>query len=257
MRIRWIAILFLAVLTAGGLSWLLFFAEKNGKISISQEGKKQNEESSIIVESPKKETVDSNQPIEKSPEEIVDAYKEEQKKPAETVYDEKEIASEKNDSEKNNELEIINKLVSWGHQKYSGERKIDTIIIHSTYNSLGGDEYDVDKIIAIYKSYQVAAHYLIARNGTIYKLVNENDIAYHAGVSKVPDGRNDVNKFSIGIEMIGNKTDGYTDSQYEAVSDLTKKIKNNYSIKYVLGHKDIAPDRKTDPWGFQWGRLSK
>ncbi|EKE15550.1 MAG: hypothetical protein ACD_11C00145G0023 [uncultured bacterium] len=248
-------IIILVILATGLVVWFLFFAEKNGKISISQEDQKQIDQAPIVVESANENVVDSQQPAEKSPEEIVGAYEEEQKKPTETVYDAKEIVPQKEDVEKNEEIKIINKLVSWGYQKYSGERKIDTIIIHSTYNSLGGDEYSVDKIVNIYKSYEVAAHYLIARDGSVYKLVDENNIAYHAGVSKTPDGRNDVNKFSIGIEMIGNKTDGYTDSQYDAVSDLVKKIKKSHSIKYVLGHKDIAPERKTDPWKFDWDKI--
>ena len=113
----------------------------------------------------------------------------------------------------------------------------------------------MNKIIGIYKSYGVAAHYLIGRDGKILKLVEEKNIAYHAGVSTVPDGRNNVNKFSIGIELVANEKDGYTKEQYDSVSRLVNEIKSRYDIKYVLGHKDISPGRKTDPWKFDWNKL--
>ncbi len=154
-------------------------------------------------------------------------------------------------------LKIKNDLVSWGYQKYNGTRKIDTIIIHSTYNPLGGGQYDFSKILAIYKKYKVSPHYLIERDGAIYRLVKENNIAYHAGISRVPDNRTNVNNFSIGIEMIGNKIDGYTKAQYNSVKKLINQIKSEYKIKYILGHKDIAPGRKTDPWNFDWKKIKK
>ena len=126
---------------------------------------------------------------------------------------EKEIENEEKsfkDAIKNeNNLKIISKLVSWGYQKSSG-RSVDTIIIHSSYNALGGDEYDTDKLIDEYKKYNVSPHYLIDRKGNIYKLVRNEDIAYHAGESKTPDGRKNVNNFSIGIEIINTKYDEYT-----------------------------------------------
>lgn len=74
---------------------------------------------------------------------------------------------------------ILQKFVSWGFTKSAG-RKIDTVIIHTSYNSLGGEEYDASKIIDIYKQYDVSAHYLILRDGTIYQLVADQNIAWHA-----------------------------------------------------------------------------
>ena len=151
-------------------------------------------------------------------------------------------------------LKITQRLVSWGFSSASN-RKIDTVIIHSSYNALGGDEYDVSKLIAEYKEYGVAPHYLIDREGKIYQLVADKNIAYHAGESKVPDGRTQVNNFSLGIEMINTKEDKYTSAQYASLNSLIAKIKSNYSIKYVLGHNDISPGRKTDPWNFDWEKV--
>ena len=160
---------------------------------------------------------------------------------------EKEVKNQDN-------AKIINKLVNFGFQKASG-RSIDTIIIHSSYDALGTDPYDTAGLITEYKDYGVSPHYLINREGTIYKLVEEKNIAYHAGEGKVPDGRNSVNTFSIGIELMNTKTDNYTEAQYEALKNLLADLKKRYKIKYVLGHKDIAPDRKDDPWNFNMNKL--
>jgi N-acetylmuramoyl-L-alanine amidase CwlA len=151
-------------------------------------------------------------------------------------------------------LAVVDRLMQSGFAARPS-RAVDTIIIHSTYNNTGGDRYSVSKIIGIYESYGVSAHYLIDREGTIYRLVREKDISYHAGVSRVPDGRKDVNDFSIGIELINATDDEYTSAQYRAVKKLVSDIKARYRIKYVLGHDDIAPGRKTDPWNFDWSKL--
>jgi len=152
--------------------------------------------------------------------------------------------------------ESANNLISWGFQKTAG-RKIDAIIVHSSYDALGGDPYSVKGVIAEYKQYGVSAHYLIDREGKIYQLVTEKNIAWHAGVAKVPDGRTNVNEFSIGIEMLNTKDDKFTSAQYSALNKLVKEIKGRYQIKYVLGHDQVAPGRKDDPWNMDWNKVKK
>ncbi|EKD58435.1 MAG: hypothetical protein ACD_56C00125G0001 [uncultured bacterium] len=49
----------------------------------------------------------------------------------------------------------------------------------------------------------------------------------------------------------------YTSDQYDALNQLIASLKKKYSIKYILGHDDIAPGRKTDPWGIDWDRVRK
>ena len=159
-------------------------------------------------------------------------------------------------TETKNTGKIIERFVSWGFEK-SSSRKIDTIIIHSSYDALGSEAFSVSGLLNEYKQYGVAAHYLIDREGKTYQLVADKNIAYHAGESKVPDGRIGVNAFSIGIEMMNTEDGKFTSEQYSAINDLIAIIKNKYSIKYVLGHKDIAPGRKTDPWGIDWGKVDK
>jgi len=156
--------------------------------------------------------------------------------------------------ESKNDFEIKQKLVSWGYSS-SKNRNIDTIIIHSSYNALGGDKYDLDKLISEYKEYGVAPHYLIDRSGNIYQLVSAQNIAYHAGESKMPDGRTNVNNFSLGIEIMTTESDSPTDAQYASLTNLISYIKGSYKIKNILGHSQIASGRKTDPWNFSWSKI--
>ncbi len=174
-----------------------------------------------------------------------------------TIVENKNAQSEfekEEEKEAEPDFKINDRLASWGYEKASG-RKIDTIILHSTYNATGGDEFDLDKIIGIYKSYGVAPHYIVARDAKVYRTVEDKNIAYHAGESKMPDGRTGVNNFSIGIEIINSKTSGPTSAQYNSLKKLLSYIKGNHSIKYTLGHSDIAPGRKDDPWKFEWGKV--
>ncbi len=154
-----------------------------------------------------------------------------------------------------NSPKIIQKLVNFGFEKSNG-RKIDTIIIHSTYNPSGTDKFNLNKILSIYKSYGVSPHYIIDRTGNIYQLVSDKNIAYHAGKSKTPDGRTEVNNFSLGIEIINDKISKPTDQQYTALNSLSTYLKSKYSIKYVLGHNQVSPGRKDDPWNFDWGKVN-
>lgn len=166
-----------------------------------------------------------------------------------------ESANENKKPESANTSKITNKLVSWGYQK-ADSRKIDTIIIHSTYNITSGDPFDLDAIIyKEYKPISVSPHYIIDRNGKIYRLVEDKNIAYHAGDSKMPDGRTGVNNFSIGIELVNSKDSKPASEQYDSLKYLIGYLKGKYSIKYTLGHKDIATGRKDDPWNFDWGKI--
>jgi N-acetyl-anhydromuramyl-L-alanine amidase AmpD len=153
------------------------------------------------------------------------------------------------------EMNIIDRKADFGFSVPKEVRTIDTVVLHSSYNSTGGDPYSVEKVIDIWRGYGVAPHYMIDRKGNIYRIVDDANIAYHAGVSKMPDGRTNVNDFSIGIEILNTKTDQYTDAQYDAVNALIAYLRGKYSIKQVVGHADIAPGRKDDPWHFNWKQL--
>lgn len=130
-------------------------------------------------------------------------------------------------------------------------RTVDVVVVHSA-NAEFGEPYNPQGVYDTFKKYNVTPHYMIGRNGTIYKLADENVLAHHAGVSKMADGRESVNHFSIGIELINSKIDYPTHAQYVALANLIKDIKTRHKIKYIVGHKDIAPTRKTDPWNFDF-----
>ena len=147
-------------------------------------------------------------------------------------------------------VKVVDKLVSFGYA-VSANRKIDVVIVHSTFNNSGGDFYDIDLVIKQFSRYGVSAHYVIGRDGTIFQLVNEKNISYHAGKSQLPDGRTGLNTCSIGIELMTSFTESPTAAQIESLANLVKDIKLRYPVKYVLRHSDVAP-RKTDPWNMNW-----
>ena len=157
-----------------------------------------------------------------------------------------------------NELKIIDKTVNFG-MRPAESRTIDAIIVHSVYNASGADKYDVDSVIKEFEHYGVSSHYIIGREGNIYRLVNEKNVSFHAGKSSLPDGRTNVNSCSIGIELITTKDslDAPTDLQIKTLKSLVKDIQRRYKIKYVLRHSDIAPGRKTDPWNMKWEEFLK
>lgn len=174
----------------------------------------------------------------------------------EKVAEKKTIEPEKIAEEKGDIGKIVDKFIPWGFTKAS-DRKIDTVIIHSSYDALGNDPYSVSGIIAEYKQYNVSAHYLVARDGIVYRLVADQNIAWHAGVAEMPDGRTNVNSFSIGVEMINTQDGKYTDEQYSAVNSLIASLRKKYEIKNILGHNEVAPGRKTDPWGMSWNKVNR
>ena len=110
---------------------------------------------------------------------------------------------------------------------------------------------------------KVSSHYLIKNNGEILTLVPDLYVAWHAGVSSWKNYKS-INKYSIGIE-ISNPGHEYSykkfsKKQIKSIIKLSIYLKKKYKIKsnFILGHSDIAPDRKKDPGEkFPWKYLSK
>lgn len=108
---------------------------------------------------------------------------------------------------------------------------------------------------------KVSAHYLVAENGDIHRLVAESDVAWHAGLSTWR-GRVGVNPASIGVEVVhpGDVRTPYPEVQVAALVELCVDIlTRNGAIapRNVVGHSDIAPKRKIDPGPrFPWDRLA-
>ncbi|MCL2596639.1 MAG: N-acetylmuramoyl-L-alanine amidase [Paludibacter sp.] len=149
-------------------------------------------------------------------------------------------------------LVINNNKIDFG-QRSAKNRPIDAIIIHSTYYNWDGAPFLLENIISVFRAYGVSAHYIIDRKGNVFSLVNERNIAFHAGAGIFPDGATKgANDRSIGIELMTNFYSSPTDAQMESLVKLVANIQRRYNIKYILRHSDIAPDRKTDPWHFDW-----
>lgn len=151
--------------------------------------------------------------------------------------------------------------------------EIDVLVLHAI--SLPPGCYDGDFIeqfftnrlnfnahpyFAELRSLKVSAHFLIRRSGALLQFVPTHRRAWHAGESNFR-GREQVNDFSLGIELEGCDEEPFAAAQYEALADLVRLLMDGYPAirpDHIVGHSDIAPGRKTDPGRcFDWNRLRK
>jgi N-acetyl-anhydromuramoyl-L-alanine amidase len=105
---------------------------------------------------------------------------------------------------------------------------------------------------------RASAHALIRRDGQIVQYVPFGERAWHAGQSEYR-GRSGCNDFSIGLELEGTEHVPYTEAQYAQLARLTAALLAAYpslSAGHIVGHRDVAPGRKSDPWDtFDWARF--
>ncbi len=142
-------------------------------------------------------------------------------------------------------------------QRSSG-LKIDMIVLHYT----GMESADGALARLCDPASEVSAHYMIAEDGAVFRLVAEDMRAWHAGVSNWA-GATDINDRSIGIELVNPGHEfGYRkfpEPQMAALEGVAIDIVARHGIPAhrVLGHSDIAPTRKSDPGElFDWRRLA-
>ncbi len=127
---------------------------------------------------------------------------------------------------------------------------------------------DFDTSLKVLTEGRVSSHYLVAESPPrIYRLIDEDRRAWHAGVSEW-QGHTALNAASIGIEIVndgaidspqGRTFAPYPPAQIELVVALVKDIVRRHAIRpdRVIGHSDIAPQRKVDPGpNFPWRRLA-
>jgi len=138
------------------------------------------------------------------------------------------------------------------------KNSIKFIIIHYT-----GMRSEIAAIKKLTENSNVSSHYFIKSDGNIINMVPELFEAWHAGKSYWRDFRL-LNKYSIGIEVHNPGHDhGYKKFNSRQIISLKKLLKyliKKYKIKLnnILGHSDIAPNRKKDPGEkFPWRDLSK
>ena len=138
------------------------------------------------------------------------------------------------------------------------QRSIKYVIIH--YTGMQSEIASIDRLKN--RKSKVSCHYLINRKGVIIKMVDENNIAWHAGKSRWKKFTN-LNKNSIGIELVNKGHEfgyqNFSKRQIKSLIRLCKRLKKQYliSTENFLGHSDVAPLRKIDPGeNFPWKELS-
>lgn len=144
----------------------------------------------------------------------------------------------------------------------SQSSRVQYVVVHYTST-------DFAHSMALLTRGEVSSHYLIGAGDspTVYRLVDENRRAWHAGQSEW-QGRTWLNASTIGIEIVnegyedtpqGRVWQPYSEAQVAALIGLLKDIvqRHQLPIDSVIGHSDIAPQRKSDPGPlFPWKRLA-
>ena len=139
------------------------------------------------------------------------------------------------------------------------KKNIKYIIIH--YTGMKNEKSALNRLTD-YKS-KVSAHYFIKKNGKILNLVPDLYEAWHAGKSNWKNIQS-LNRYSIGVEIQNsgheNLYEKYSNKQMNSVKKLLRFLMKRYRVNYknILGHSDIAPNRKKDPGEkFPWKELAK
>lgn len=130
---------------------------------------------------------------------------------------------------------------------------VDLVVIHYTasHNCLGSVAWFKDP------NAKVSAHWIIGRNGDIHQFEDKTAILWHAGLSWF-EGRKWCNRRSVGIELVGNGSSGFTPLQYDSLFQILKECVDDCQIVGVVGHEHIAPGRKVDPGEeFDWKQLRR
>ncbi|MCL6534369.1 MAG: N-acetylmuramoyl-L-alanine amidase [Armatimonadetes bacterium] len=128
---------------------------------------------------------------------------------------------------------------------------VDTIVLHATASS------SATSTLRWFRNTwsKASAHYIIDKDGTVYKCVPDHMSAWHAGKSFLPQ----ANRRSIGIELVNrnNGVDPYPDAQLLSLRQLIIDLKRKHPIRYLVSHAEIArpKGRKSDPKGLNMQEL--
>jgi N-acetylmuramoyl-L-alanine amidase len=153
----------------------------------------------------------------------------------------------------------IQEKLSPNHDERPANGRVDTLILH--YTGMQTAQAAIERLCD--PAARVSSHYVVDEDGAVTRLVPEERRAWHAGVSYWR-GHCALNDRSIGIEIVNPGHEwGYRDFpalQMVAVCDLCLSILSRQPIpaRNVIGHSDVAPDRKTDPGEkFRWDDLAR
>jgi hypothetical protein len=111
--------------------------------------------------------------------------------------------------------------------------RTDFIILHTTEGPKEGSLRKVRN--------NGEAHYLVDRAGRVYRIIDKNRVAYHAGRS-MWNGRTNLDRVSVGIEMVGYHHRPLTESQLKALRELLRQLQRIYGVpdERVLPHSMVA-----------------
>ncbi len=145
------------------------------------------------------------------------------------------------------------------HGPRVGDRPLDILVLH--YTGMRTAAEAISRLCD--PEAGVSAHYTVAEDGTIHAHVPEHRRAWHAGAGEWCGG-GDINSRSIGIEIVNPGHDWglapFPEAQIAAVIGLGRGIVARHLIPpgNVVGHSDIAPNRKADPGElFPWAQLAR
>ena len=143
---------------------------------------------------------------------------------------------------------------------------VDMIVLHAI--SLPPGQFDTEAIDDLFlgrldcaahpdfselAGLKVSAHFLVDRQGGVTQFVPCGQRAWHAGESSW-QGRGNCNDYAIGIEIVGDEEQPFTDVQYRETARLCRVLMQRYpdiEQSRIVGHAEVAPGRKWDP-GRQW-----
>lgn len=152
---------------------------------------------------------------------------------------------------------LQNPLAEWSPSENFDARKPRLIVIHAT------EMNNAESALLVLKTQnsagRVSAHYLIADDGKIFQLVEDQQRAWHAGAGRWR-GVNDLNSISIGIELDNDGIEAFQPQQIQALIKLLDDLCLRWDIPRtaIIGHADLAPARKSDPSAkFPWQELSQ
>lgn len=187
-------------------------------------------------------------------------------------------------------IKFVDRLMLAQSETRRASNVVDHIVLHFCSDVIAHPDspYSIDRQIEILRNAPASANYLIARDGSVYRLVPEDRVAWHAGNGHLPwdPALKSMNQKAIGIEMfaVGSPADmklfgitqaqydsfkskhpdwiGFSDAQYATLKQLIAEIRARHPAIledrfHIIGHEEWAGRaRRTDPGElFDWTRI--
>ena len=133
--------------------------------------------------------------------------------------------------------------------------RIELVVIH--YTAMENAEAALERLCG--SEFEVSAHYLVGRDGTVFRMVPEDKRAWHAGAGSWA-GRGDVNSVPSGSNSTMTACRNLPNRSWRSWKFCLADILDRHALLpwAVIGHSDMAPDRKRDPGRhFDWRRLAE